>query len=277
MTDMIAAIQDEVTTAVSKDQLDLPTLPEVALRIRDVAESEDVSAAKLVKAISEDPGLSAQIIKVANSAMFRAANTIEDLQMAVSRVGIDYAANLAVGLAMQQMFQATSDIIDRKMRQVWGHATKVAAISSVLAKRYTSFKVDQAALAGLTHNIGALPVLAWAEENDHMIPDSITLDRAIDGLQGALGTMILGSWSFPPEISLVPTHYASFERDNSQPDLIDVVTVANLEALAGTTHPLTKINWQDVTAYEHLGINPTMLSEEEVKDEMSEAISSFTS
>jgi len=66
---------------------------------------------------------------------------------------------------MQQMFQATSDIIDEKMREAWNSSTEVAGMSHVLAQHCTSLKPDQAALAGMFHKIGVLPVLTYAEDN----------------------------------------------------------------------------------------------------------------
>ena len=87
---------------MDKDELELPSLPEVAVRIRDEAENQNVSASSLAAVIGEDPGLAARIIRVANSPMFRATRPIDDLNMALSRLGVEYAANLATGFAMQQ-------------------------------------------------------------------------------------------------------------------------------------------------------------------------------
>ncbi len=86
MADLAETIQHEVTDAVVNDELELPTLPEVALRIRDAAEDENVSAQSLGVVLSADPALSARMIKIANSPMFRATNTIEDLNMALTRL-----------------------------------------------------------------------------------------------------------------------------------------------------------------------------------------------
>jgi len=258
MSNLAHQVQDELTRAVSQDELDLPTLPEVALRIRDAAEDENISVQSLAAVISEDPSLTGQMIKVANSPMYRAANTIEDITTAVSRLGIDFTANLATGLAMQQMFQATSDVIDRKLRKVWSHATEVAGISGVLAKTFTTLRSDQAALAGLTHSIGVLPILAWAEEHPELVRDSLTLDRVIDSVHGSLGTMILKSWDFPEEIAMVPSQYCEFSRTVAEPDYIDVVMVANLQSLAGTQHPFTRLDWNEIQAFRNLGLDPDM-------------------
>ena len=57
MTILAQQVQDDLASAVSKDQLDLPTLPEVALRIRDAAEDDDISVRSLAAVIYEDHGL----------------------------------------------------------------------------------------------------------------------------------------------------------------------------------------------------------------------------
>ncbi len=262
MSKLAEIIERQVTNAIADDELDLPTLPEVALRIRDAAESENVSANSLQAVISQDPGLSGQMIKMANSPMFRATRTIDDLSMALSRLGVEYAANLATGLAMQQMFQATTEIIDRKLRSVWSNATEIAAISGVLSKCFTSLRPDQATLAGLTHSIGVLPILSWAEQNSNLLSDSMTLDRVIDNIHGSLGTMILESWDFPPELVLVPSGHMDLTRKVANVDYVDIVTVATLQNIAGTEHPLTKLDWNEVQAFCNLGLDPDMESSE---------------
>ncbi len=258
MTILAQQVQDELASAVSKDQLDLPTLPEVALRIRDAAEDENISVQSLAAVISEDPGLTGRMIKVANSPMYRAANTIEDISTAVARLGINFTASLATGMAMAQMFQATSDVVDRKLRTVWSRAAEVAGISGVLAKNFTRLRSDQAALAGLTHIIGVLPILSWAEDHPELVRDSLTLDKVIDSIHGSLGTMILNSWDFPEEIALVPSQYTEFSRKVAEPDFVDVVMVANLQTLVGTDHPFTQLDWQEIQAFKNLGLDPDM-------------------
>jgi HD-like signal output (HDOD) protein len=262
MSNLAEKIQDELISAVNSDQLEMPTLPEVALRIRDAAEDRNVSAQSLARVIAQDPGLSGRMIKVANSPMYRAAQTIEDLHMAVSRMGVEFAANLATGIAMQQMFQATSDVVDRKLRQVWSHAGEVAGISAVLARNFTKLRPDQASLAGLTHVIGVLPILSWMEDHPNLLADSMTLDRVIDSIHPTLGTTILRSWGFPEEVAVVPTRYTDFARRPDVADYVDVVMVANLQTLVGTQHPYTRLDWTTIHAFQNLGLDPTMESDE---------------
>jgi HD-like signal output (HDOD) protein len=78
MSGVADAVREEVTIAISKDQLQLPTLPEVALKIRDAAEREDISAADLAEVIGEDPSLAARVLKVANSPIPRRPRNRDD-------------------------------------------------------------------------------------------------------------------------------------------------------------------------------------------------------
>jgi len=277
MSNLAEKIRDELNSAVSNDELELPTLPEVALRIRDAAEDPNVSAQALARVIAEDPGLSGRMIKVANSPMYRAAQSIEDLNMAVSRMGVEFAANLATGIAMQQMFQATSDVVDRKLRHVWNHASAVAGISAVLARNFTRLRPEQASLGGLTHIIGVLPILSWAEDHPDLLSDSMTLDRVIDSIHPTLGTMILQNWGFPDEVALVPAQYTNFDRTAPAADYIDVVMVANLQTLVGSEHPYTQLDWSRIQAFHNLGLDASADSGEvaELEEDIAAARDAF--
>lgn len=253
MTDLAQRVQEELIQAIDKDQLTLPTLPEVALRIREAAEDPDVSIPHLVREISNDAALSARLIKVVNSPLLRTRTEITDLGMAVNRMGITYTANLATGLAMAQMFQATSDVIDRKMREVWGRSTEVAGISHVLCRHYTRLKPDQATLAGLVHQIGVLPILSYAEENDRLLSDSISLNLVIDRIHPILGDRILAAWDFPEPLRHVPTQHLDFQRNSPTADYADIVQVAMLQSLS-PDHPLAQMDWHSIPAFAKLGI-----------------------
>lgn len=106
-TDLAKQVKDDIVAQIKNDELVLPTLPEIALKVREVAENPNATIDELCDVISRDPALSARIIKVTNSPLLRTSMPVDDLVAAVSRLGIDFTSNLAIGLAMEQMFQAT--------------------------------------------------------------------------------------------------------------------------------------------------------------------------
>lgn len=275
MSKLAEKVQQELIHAIENDELVLPTLPEVALRVREAAEDPGVGIPQISKVIGNDAALTARIIKVVNSPLLRSNKEITDLQMAVSRLGINYTCNLATGLAMEQMFQATSDVVDRKMREVWNKSTEIAGICHVLCRHYTRLMPDQATLAGLVHQIGVLPILTYAEEHNELLADSISLNRVIEQIHPIIGDKILRTWEFPEPIAIVPSQYLDFTRDSAKVDYVDIVQVATLQSYLGSEHPYTQLDWSKVPAFAKLGLDPQvdMQADEDLSAAMEAAMS----
>ncbi|MDE3735738.1 HDOD domain-containing protein [Metapseudomonas resinovorans] len=258
MSKLADKVLQELTQAIESDELVLPTLPEVALKVRETAEDPNAGIQDLTKVIGNDAALTARIIKVVNSPLLRTNKEITDLQMAISRLGINYTSNLATGLAMEQMFQATTDVVDRKMREVWNKSTEIAGICHVLCRHYTRLMPDQATLAGLVHQIGVLPILTYAEEHNELLADSISLNHVIERIHPLIGDRILRAWEFPEPIAAVPSQYLDFSRNSARVDYIDIVQVATLQSYLGSEHPYTQLDWSQVPAFAKLGLDPNV-------------------
>lgn len=94
MSKMADEVQRNLIKAIDRDALFLPTLPEVALRIRLAAEDTEISISALSKVIGSDTALSARLIKVANSPLLRPNFEVSDVTTAVRRLGVNYTCNL---------------------------------------------------------------------------------------------------------------------------------------------------------------------------------------
>ncbi|MES2673360.1 MAG: HDOD domain-containing protein [Pseudomonadota bacterium] len=256
MSQIVERVRQDIITAIKNDQLVLPTLPEVALKVREVADDPKADIEKLANVIGNDAALSARIIRVANSPLLRASRAIEDLKTALMRLGISYTCNIATGLAMEQMFQATSDLVDIRMREVWSRSSEVAGISHVLCKHYTKLRPDQATLAGLVHKIGVLPILTYAEDHPALLNDSLTLDSVINELHAPIGDLILQAWGFPQELLHIPSQHMDFARKAPKADYADIVTVAMLQSHAGSGSNMSTVDYHEVKAFERLGLDP---------------------
>jgi HD-like signal output (HDOD) protein len=265
-------IKQALLHAIERDQLVLPTLPEIALQVREAASNPDTDIKKLQTLLQNDASLSARVVRVANSPLVRGYSSIDNLPAALSRLGITYSCNLALGLAMEQMFQATNEVIDVRLREVWSQSTEVAAIANVLAQHYSKLEPDQATLAGLTHQIGILPILTYAEENAELLMDENqqALDRIIAEISPTIGERILREWKFPEALAIVPAQHLDLLRNSPQTDYADIVIVARLQS-----HGFDKIlsdvpEWDQIPAFAKLGLGP---SEESLElDDYSEEI-----
>ena len=274
---LVQQVKQDIIQALENDELVLPTLPEIALQVREVAENVTSDISDLTAILSRDAALSARMIKVANSPLIRASVPVSDIDTAVARLGIDLTSNLAMGLAMEQMFQATSDVVDKRMRACWSKSVEIAASSQVLARHFTNLEPGQALLAGLTHQIGKLPILAFAENNESLLNDSFALGKVLNVLHPSLGRYILKMWDFPEELVAVSKSYLIFDRKVDKVDYADIVQVATLQSYAGTDHPYTKLDWTTISSFDRLGLDPTTLvaEMEDISEEVSETQSAL--
>lgn len=244
---------EELQQAVEADKLFLPSLPEVALKIRDVVESEDATAQQIADTLSQDASLSAKLIRVANSSLYGFRNPIDDLQMAVTRLGLGLVRDLVISLAMKQIYQATSDVLDEQFRDIWNKALDIAAICRMLSTTVKGISPEQAFLAGLIHNIGALPILVMAEDDEDLFNDAEALNDVISELQGPVGELILKSWNFPEHMREVVEQYHNFsyEHDGGV-RFVDLVQVALLQG--GYIAHQSPEDWSSVPAFGKIGI-----------------------
>lgn len=248
---------DKLFNDLESDKLVLPTLPEVALRVRETLENDQAGMGAVAKVITTDAALSARLIQVCNSPLLRAARTIDSVEAAVTRMGATMTRNLVTSIAMEQMFQATSDATDKRLRDLWEHSTQVAALSHALATQFTKLKGDQALLAGLVHDIGALPILTMAEDVPELLHDEELLDNIIRKAHTTVGEAILKKWNFPEEVIAVASEHENITRDHAgKADYVDVIIVANLESYLGTNHPHAQADLDKVPAFRKLGLEP---------------------
>jgi HD-like signal output (HDOD) protein len=251
------AFLEDLYKAIDQKRLTLPTLPEVALKVRDAVESENSSASQVAEMIATDAALSARLLQVANSPLYRGRNPIDNLQLAVARLGTKLVRSLVVSLIMQQIFQATNDLLDKRFRQTWEQSVQIAAISRVLAQNLKHLDKEQALLAGLIHNIGALPVLTMAENYPELLENEAELDRVIEALSPRIGQRILKEWDFPDTLVRVPANFLDLHYDGgNQADYVDVVIVGRLQTLMDQDHPVNEVDWNTIPAFAKVGLEP---------------------
>jgi len=261
---------------IKNKRLDLPTLPDVAIRVGEIVDDPGSTAAQLAKAISIDTALSARLLQAANSPLFRGRNQIDNIKAAITRLGATQVRTLINSIVVEQVFQpkgsATTSAILKKQ---WLHSMLVAAISYVLAKRFTKLKPDIAMLAGLIHDIGALPVLTYSRNYPELAEDGEMLTSVTYRLHTQIGKLVLEGWNFPPELIAVASEHERYDRiSDPSPDYVDIVMVANLHAYITQQHPSGEVDWTEIPAFKALGLTAeeSMAALEEGRAEVQEVI-----
>lgn len=247
-------IVKEILQDLAENTLILPSLPDVVLKVREEIENEDVTSSKIAAVIKTDAALSTRLIQVANSPLMRGKREIDSVGMAVTRMGNTMVKNVVTSLIVQQIFQPTTEVTEKRMRGFWEHNSQVAAISQALAPM-AKLKPDQALLAGLVHDIGALPILKRAEDIPQLLENEELLDSILVRTHGDIGTAMLKKWDFPSSLVNVPLLHEKLDRRHDGPaDYVDVVTVANLQSYLDSEHRLAAVEWASVPAFVQLGL-----------------------
>jgi HD-like signal output (HDOD) protein len=246
-----AEFASQLRSAIEQNKITLPTLPEVALKIRDAVEQDNSTAQQIAEMVATDAALSARLLQVANSPLYRGRIPIENIQMAVTRLGQKLVRSLVVSLAMKQIFQATSDTLDSRLRRLWEESVHVAAICRALA-RSVGLDREQAMLAGLIHNIGGLPILTMADDHPELMGDPVTLDRFVTNLSPQIGKLILQTWGFSEALIKVPENYNDQNYDGGpRADYVDIVQVARMQTVKGMDPA-----WMLAPAFTKMGLEP---------------------
>lgn len=247
---------NELKAEVETDRLLLPSLPEVALKIRDVVEDEDTTIDEIVDILSQDGAMSARLLKVVNSPLYPSSMPIDDLRTAVTRLGIKLVRDLVMNLAMRQMYQPTSTIMENQFRKAWSTSVEVASIAQMMSMSVIQgISKEKALLAGLIHNIGLLPILLKAENDDALFQDETALNALIQELQGPVGAMILQSWNFSGDLIDVVKESYNFNYDHEgTANLVDLIQFTLLQGgfIDGEHEPE---DWSQIPAFAKMGID----------------------
>ncbi len=248
---------DHLLDEIEKDRIVLPSLPEVALKVREAVDQGNTTASQLASLIAEDAALTARLLQVANSPLYRARTEITNLQMAVMRLGYETVRTLMMGLALKQVFQPDSKLLANYFNDTWQTSVDVAAISRAMATLCQDLDTEQALLAGLIHQIGKLPILSLANKSPEISKDPQVLDRLLDSLHTTIGEVIMFKWNFPKSLSQVVSQYNRWDREteDGKADYTDVVQVAYLEHIAaqGEEPPVEPTK---IAAFSRLGLAP---------------------
>lgn len=250
----------EILAEIDSNLIQLPTLPEVALQVREAVENENADAATIAGMVANDAALSARLLQVANSPLYRGRVEIDSIQQAITRLGVKMVRSLVISLAMKQIFQATSDTLDQQFRKVWDTSLQVAAISRVLAGGVPDLEKEQAMLGGLIHNIGALPILTKMDEQYGFNADEAIVTSLIEELSPGIGARILKNWNFSATLANIPEACVDPGHDPGPvATYADIVLVARLQNLSATGGPEAEADWSEVPAFAKIGMEPEVV------------------
>ena len=210
----------------------LPPFRPVAVKLMRLTSQDDIPIAKVQQVLRTDVAFSAEVLRLANSALIGSRTEVLSVSHAVAMLGLERLKALSMTIAMRD-FSSSSSKDDGAMRLCWRYNLATAIICEWLA-RFLPLDPEACYTAGLVHDIGRLAILrAFPEEYMRML--SVIADYGFDLLQCEkdlfdidhcqAGAWLLDRWEFPAALRDVAAFHHQ-EPTEATPPVIKVVYIA---------------------------------------------------
>ena len=210
---------------IAGDHLDLPSFPEIALRVRRALSDEDASIDQVVRVVSAEPSLVVRLMQLGNSAALNPnGRRLTDLRATITRIGFNMARSATIAFAMAQLRRAEAyKGLEKPFNELWLASTQVAAVSFVVAKRLTRVNPELALLAGLLHTVGKLYLLTRAARFPDLLADA-AYPALVQAWHARIARAILVNWDMAaPVVDAVQGFEACDREREGDLDLLDVL------------------------------------------------------
>ena len=231
MTDTVISME-----ALLKQAGELPSLPEVYIRVTELLESEDSSAIQIGDAVQTDLALNAKVLKIINSAYYGLRNPVTSIAQAVTLMGREQLQQTLVGSVMSRVFQGF-DVRGFPLRDFWQHCIKTAIVARQLAMQNARILDHEAFFtAGLLHDIGWL-IIAKVNPQAFRVVNEIAEAEGKDIIQVEqeklgvthidVGVELLESWCLPDLIIQCVANHHETEHTGAYAIETSIVYLAN--------------------------------------------------
>ncbi len=230
---------------LAANRFTLTSIPDVAMKIRNVMGDSEVPAEVIADILSTDPAMAAKISKAANSALYRGYEPCNSVVESVIRLGVPTTRQLVLSYAMRDLFICSLPGLSAVMRSTWERIVYIGAIAAVLARHSGGFTREQGMLAGLISNIGVLSVFNYLTNYPEICGDEAQIHATVDELKGEVGSLVLERWGFPEELVTCARNCGdwAYDHEAERSDLCDLVVSSNYHASIGklSLPPITAV------------------------------------
>lgn len=250
----------------------LITLPDVYLKIDRLVNDPKSSTNDIAKVVSQDASFTARLLRVANSALYRVASSIDSVPKAIAIIGVSQIRNLALSISVAKTFAGLPNELV-SMENFWRHSQFCALAARQLAREARRCDPDTLFTAGLLHDIGELIIFnrlpAQAKQALLLVLDSqdelpvYEAERQAMGFDHTdVGSELARQWHLPPVLIECIAHHHNLAAAKLHPRETALVHIANIIALMAE---LDTLEPDDVPPIDPLAWESTGLSEASVE------------
>ena len=213
-----------------------PAMPGAGTQLLALLEEPDTTVSEIEEILRYDPGLTANILKLANSAYFGIPSKIGSLKQAVILLGLNRLIQLVVASCVSAVMDKAVDGYDLPAGDLWRHSVAVSIAAEALVKDKKKHGSKDVFTPALLHDVGKLVLGSFVREELKTIKGIaakgvpfVVAENMILGTDHAeVGALILARWNLPAEVvNTVRWHHDPDSSDASDLQM-DVVYLANL-------------------------------------------------
>jgi len=227
-----AALEKDLASIRTDAAVQLPGVPQIVTRLQQMLSDPEIGIPQLVPVINYEPVLVGRVLQMANSAALNPTRRqITDLRTGVTRVGFDLLRSAALAYALRQVSQAHSvKDVRAHLEALWERSAWTAAVSFVIARKFTKVNRDVAFLGGLMHGVGKLFILTRAAHYPFVLRDRTKYSSMLRKWHAQFARGILTGWKLPEEVVSAVVQYENLNREvvGDEPDLTDILATSYL-------------------------------------------------
>jgi len=234
-------LKPENVTSFVKDRIlkeinGVPTFPENIIRLLDLCSDPDSSIEDIVTRIKTDVAIASDVIKLANSAGFITSGRMEDVGMAVMKIGLKNLKSILIASNARKIMESRYS----RFEEIWEHCNRVAVYSRLIAENYKMKEVaENAFLAGLLHDLGqvillavdmnAIKKIAEIVHDRNILSSAIMEEISIGISHSEIGALVSENWNFPDYLTqTIRYHHSPQNIQKEYRDIAYTVYLANL-------------------------------------------------
>ena len=227
---------------IAKHVNNIPTLPSVMTKVIELVEDPKTTAPQLARFISNDPALTAKILKLANSAFYGFPQKIGTINLAIVVLGLQSVKDLGLSAAVVETFSRESYQNCFNLNQFWVHTIAVAAGCKILTQERNYKIAGEIFVAGLLHDIGKL-LLCYHMPDDYARVMQVLKDNGKTAHEAELeifgfshadaGGWLIEQWNLPSHLAFAVYDHPHPWNSSREPNLAMLVNFANVLARRG--------------------------------------------
>jgi len=223
---------ESINEYLAKGKVELPVSNVTGLRLQQEISKPNTNFGDIEKLIVCDQALTAQVLKVANSAFYSGLQKVTSIRDAIIRLGTMEVSNIVTIVTQRQVFRGKDPFVCGLSEKLWQHSVACAVGAQWIAKS-CNFRMllNETFLGGLLHDIGKLFLLTGIEDiklsgkleyqlNNEMV------NQALNDLHTEYGCLLLKNWNFPEFYCQVAQEHHAEKYDHHN-DLLVIIRMAN--------------------------------------------------